>query len=136
MSMNFKIDGLEDLIQKLKTGKQKFRENAAKKMYQFAEEVMTDSKEVVPVLTGALMNTGKVFLPVEDATSITVDLGYGDESVDYALIVHEELQSPKGNPINWTRPGSGPKYLQNPFDAKSDQFAPRIAKAAVDAFTK
>ena len=97
---------------------------------------MTDSKEVVPVLTGALMNTGKVFLPVEDATSITVDLGYGDESVDYALIVHEELQSPKGNPINWTRPGSGPKYLQNPFDAKSDQLAPRIAKAAVDAFTK
>ena len=136
MSMNFKIDGLEDLIQKLKTGKQRFRENAAKEMYQFAEEVMTDSKEVVPVKTGALMNTGKVFPPVEDATSITVDLGYGDESVDYALIVHEELQSPKGNPINWTRPGSGPKYLQNPFDAKSDQFAPRIAKAAVDAFTK
>lgn len=136
MSMNFKIDGLEDLIQKLKTGKQRFRENAAKEMYQFAEEVMTDSKEVVPVKTGALMNTGKVFPPVEDATSITVDLGYGDESVDYALIVHEELQSPKGNPINWTRPGSGPKYLQNPFDAKSDQLAPRIAKAAVDAFTK
>jgi hypothetical protein len=105
-------------------------------MYQFAEEVMTDSKEVVPVLTGALMNTGKVFPPVEDDSSITVELGYGDESVDYALYVHEELQSPKGHPINWTRSGSGPKYLQNPFDQKSDQLAPRLAKATSDAFSK
>jgi hypothetical protein len=136
MSMNFKVDDLEEFINKLKDAKLKARENVKKEMYQFAEEVMTDSKQVVPVETGALMNTGKVLEPVEDTTSITVDLGYGDESVNYALYVHEELQSPKGNPINWTRPGSGPKYLQNPFDAKSDQLPPRIAKAITDAFSK
>lgn len=136
MSMEFKVRGLSDLIQKLKNAKQSFRANAAKEMYQFAEEIMTDSKQVVPVLTGALMNTGKVFPPIEDSTSITIELGYGDESVDYAIYVHEELQSPKGNPINWTRPGSGPKYLQNPFDQKSDQLAPRLAKVALDTLKK
>jgi hypothetical protein len=151
MSMDFKINGLEELIQRLNDSRRKLRQNVAKEMYQFAEEIMTDSKQVVPVLTGALMNTGKVFPPVEDSNSVTVELGYGDESVDYALIVHEELDMSRGSvfgplrkgakriaphPINWTRPGSGPKYLQNPFDQKSDQLAPRLAKAASDALTK
>jgi hypothetical protein len=134
--MEFKVTGLDDLVQKLKDAKAKLRQNAAKEMYQFAEEIMTDSKQVVPVMTGALMNTGKVFSPVEDSTSITVELGYGDASVDYALIVHEELQTPKGGQIKWTRPGSGPKYLQNPFDARSGELAPRLAKAALDSLTK
>lgn len=134
MSMDLDLKGLSDLVDLLNKGKQDARKNVAKVMYQFAEEVMTDSKQIVPVLTGALLNTGKVLPPVEDSTSITVEFGYGDESVDYALYVHEELQSPKGNPINYTRPGSGPKYLQNPFDQKADQLPPRIAQAYTDAF--
>ena len=112
-------------------------------LYQFAEEVMSDSKEVVPVDFGDLMNSGHVDLPVEDGSTIRVKMGYGNESVGYALYVHEALEgaqppSPnwswtkhaaKGLAINWTRPGSGPKYLERPLRAKQDRLPPRLLAA-------
>jgi hypothetical protein len=112
----------------------------AKELYQFAEEVMKDSKEVVPVLTGALMNTGKVQPPKDENGMISVTLGYGDEAVGYALYVHEALEgarapnpnwswakaAAKGHPIKWTRPGSGPKFLSRPLQAKQDQLPGRV----------
>jgi hypothetical protein len=33
-------------------------------------------------------------------------------SANYALFVHEMLQSQTGNSINWNRAGSGPKFLE------------------------
>lgn len=133
-SPDLKIEGLNDLIELLRKGQKKAHSDVAKVMYQFAEEVMTESKQIVPVKTGALMATGKVLPPVESAGVITVELGYGDNAIGYAIYVHEELQSPSGNPINYTRPGSGPKYLQTPFDQKSDLLAPRIAAAYQNAY--
>ena len=38
-----------------------------------------------------------------------VRLGY---NANYAAAVHEMMESPSGKPINWTRPGSGPKFLE------------------------
>ena len=33
-------------------------------------------------------------------------------NANYAVYVHEMLKSRKGKPINWSRPGSGPKFLE------------------------
>lgn len=132
--IEFKITGLAGLITDVEGAPALMHTLVAAALYQFAEEVMADSKQVVPVLTGALMNTGKVEAPVDDGRLITVMLGYGDESTPYALYVHEELQSPSGNPINWTRPGSGPKYLSNPLQAKQDELPGRVRDAVVQAF--
>ena len=131
---SFNIDGIEDFSDRLDV-LDKLIDNIGTAMYQFAEEVMTDSKAVVPVDTGALMNTGKVMQPEADDTGVSVTFGYGDESVDYAMYVHEELSAWKtGNPINWTRPGSGPKYLENPLKAKQDELPGRIMDATKSAF--
>ena len=133
-TVEFKIEGLDKLKDLLTAGRTKMRDGIKQAMYQHAEEVMAASKEIVPMKTGALMNTGKVMPPVETRTSISVDLGYGDEAVDYALIVHEELDSPKGNPIHWTRPGSGPKFLERPFNEKSAELPQKIVDAVKAAF--
>jgi len=95
-----------------------------RELYRFGEEVMTASKQVVPVKTGALMNTGKVEFPVESGKEISLTLGYGSESVGYAVYVHENL-----NAVNWTRPGSGPKYLEAPLHERQDKLGERIAQA-------
>ncbi len=124
MPLDFQIDGLADLKAKLLSAVQKLPDAVASETYQFGEEIMTDSKEVAPVDTGALMNTGHVQLPKIDGGKVSVTLGYGDESVGYALSVHENL-----NPnVHWKKPGSGPKYLENPFEARKGELAPRVAE--------
>ena len=125
MPLEFKLDGLKELQEKLLNAVAKIPDAVGKETYQLGEEIMSDAKEVTPMDTGALVNTGKVDLPVIDGGSVLVTLGFGDESVNYALSVHENL-----NPnVRWKRPGSGPKYLENPFEARKGELAPRISEA-------
>ena len=143
------VTGLKQLTDKLRNNMPKARQAVKAELYQFSEEVMTDSLEVVPWLTGTLAGTGKVQSPVEDGNVITVTMGYGDEAVGYALYVHEELDpssghavslnwswakaAAKGNSIHWTRPGSGPKFLENPLKAKQDQLPGRLKTVLMSA---
>ena len=137
------IQGMDAFITKLKQAKQAVVKGASRGMYRWAESVMTESKQIVPVDSGALMNTGKVMTPVVQGNQITVELGYGDEAVGYALIVHEMIGDSPGStygplekgkhkkfiaphPIKWTRPGSGPKYLERPFVSKQSEVIPII----------
>lgn len=85
---------------------------------------MAESKRIVPVDTGALMNTGTVMPPVDNGREIMVEMGYGSQSVDYAVYVHENMA-----PVKWQRPGSGPKYLETPLKEKQDSLPDRIASA-------
>lgn len=108
---------------------QKVKQAIAAEAYQFGEEIMAESKKIVPHDTGALEGTGHVDPPVWGPDDVTVNLGYGSEAVTYAVIVHENM-----NPdVNWTRPGSGPKYLETPWKAMQGQWPARAAKAAKDA---
>jgi hypothetical protein len=145
-SFSISIDGIDELKAKLTANAPKARQAVKVVLYQFAEEVMAASKETyVPVLTGALMNTGKVMPPVDSGDEVSVTLGYGDESVGYAIYVHEnmigfhsdiathELQG--SSTIHWTRPGSGPKYLEIPLKSVQDTLPGRIAKAYKEALT-
>jgi hypothetical protein len=133
------IQGMDAFLAKLKAAKATVVTGASRGMYQWAESVMTESKLIVPVSPhgGTLMNTGKVMLPVVTGKQIIVEMGYGDEAVDYALAVHEMIGDSPGSkdgvkhpiaphPINWTRPGSGPKYLERPFMQKQKEAVPMI----------
>ncbi len=130
------IEGLELFLGKFSDKLlREARQNVAAALYQRGEKIMAASKEVVPVLTGALMNTGKVTLPEEDGSGvIEVTVGYGDEAVDYALYVHEELDAPSGGPIQYTRPGSGPKYLSRPAEAQASELPGDVRDAIMKAF--
>src|SRR5229473_344758 len=91
-SINLEIRGVDKLSEKLQAAVPAARKTVAATVYQFAEEIMAISKERVPVDTGALMATGKVLPPTDDGGQIAVKMGYGDESVGYALYVHEALE--------------------------------------------
>jgi hypothetical protein len=124
------LNGVEQLKAKIAAAVPAARQNIKAALYQFAEEVMTASKEVVPVDTGALMNSGKVMPPEEDGDTVTVTLGYGDESVGYAVYVHEDMDPG----VHWSRPGSGPHFLANPLHERQDSLPGRIAEAAMSGF--
>jgi hypothetical protein len=125
MNISLSVSGIDKLKERLAASGAAVRKSVAAEMYQFSEEVMAASKEVVPVDTGALMATGHVELPVEDGDVVTVTLGYGDTAVGYALYVHEDM-SPT---TKWTRPGSGPKYLEGPLKERQDSLPGRLLDA-------
>jgi len=104
----------------------KVRQEVAAELYAWANDpVFNESQDIVPVDTGALMNSGNVSLPDPAADPISVTIGYGNVAVDYALAVHENLNAH----VKWTRPGSGPKYLERPFEAHQGELPERIKGA-------
>lgn len=103
-------------------------------MYEEYEVVMTESKEQVPVDTGALRGSGHVQLPKIAGAKVEVEGGYGgpagagnhggetnDEHVGYAVYVHEDLEA--------SHPVGKAKYLEDPFSAAQ----PQIEKAMIGA---
>lgn len=138
--VEFSLD-VGNLEAKLKSAIPNAKEEAKKELYQFGTEVMYVSLQRVPVDTGALMSTGRVELPVEEGSEIVVTLGYGSMSVGYAWPVHEMMEGTGrtkgvGQAIHWTRPGSGPKYLENPLKEVQDQLPGRVKDAIVRGFKK
>ncbi len=129
VKFSLEISGLDKLFLKLSAIVPAVKQAAKTELYQIAEEIMDDSKRIVPVDTGALMSTGHVDLPVDTEKGIEISLGYGGPAAPYALAVHENLD-PR---VHWQRPGSGPKYLETPWNAKKTEISPRIRKAMLDA---
>ena len=141
------VSGLDNLSDTLRANLPEAKQAVKVELYQFCEEVMTASKEIVPVLLTALMNSGKVRSPAEDGEVISVTMGYGDEASPYALYVHEALEGPhaidpnwswakkvaKGGQIDWTRPGSGPKYLTRPLQERQDKLPGRLRDVFIPA---
>ena len=153
-SFSFDISGLDGLKEAFASIPEKVRQGASVGLYQHAEVVMTASKQVVPVLTGALMGSGHVGkhagdgqgveegFVYEEGSQLMIDVGYGGPSAGYALYVHEDLvgdhplnpnwswakAEAAGKAIQFTRPGSGPKYLENPWKEHLDELPGRIGK--------
>lgn len=51
------------------------------------------TQELVPVASGALKATGRVEPGDFNANEVTVNIAYGDEVVNYAYSVHEDLEA-------------------------------------------
>lgn len=58
-----------------------------------SERLMTESKLVTPVETGALRASGIVEPPEWRGDTVTVRLGFGGPAASYAYIVHEDLMA-------------------------------------------
>lgn len=73
----------------------------------YMERIYAESQTLVPVDTGALQESGK-FTPAQLVGGVVeADITYGNEMVDYAVVVHEDLQT-------YHEPPTGAKYLENP----------------------
>ncbi len=86
-----------------------------------AEVVMTDSKDnYVPVVSGALYNSGFVEPPEFGRQKVLVRIGFGGGTTAYALRVHEA-------PVSW---GQGKnKYLTKPLKFHISTFPSLIQQA-------
>jgi len=100
---------------------QSARGQAADGLYEVAEEMMTESKQRVPVDTGALKNSGHVEKPQDTGENISVALGYGGPSAEYALTVHEDLDA-------LHKVGEA-KYLESVVREYAPYVLERVAKA-------
>lgn len=91
-----------------------------------ANAIMAVSKsEFVPVKTGTLRSTGLVMETVFAPLNITTEMRYGGgNAAKYAVPVHEK----PGSFENPTKPGTGPKYLEQPAFQAVPGMADRMAR--------
>ena len=80
---------------------------AAGALYREAERIMTEAKGRTPVDTGALRASGQVQPPEVAGSRVSVTLGFGNNSVAYAVYVHENLTA--------RHPVGEAKYLERPL---------------------
>ena len=84
-------------------------------------EDMENTNPTIPVLTGNLRaswfidikkreNIAKKYAFAAEAGFSTA--GLDPDGKEYAVYVHEMIDEAYGKKINWTRPGSGPKFLE------------------------
>lgn len=86
-----------------------------------ANAIMTESKLIVPVDTGALRGTGTVEPATWFGDTVMVLLRYGGEGVDYAVPVHEILP-PR---INHRLPTMA-KFLELPMNGARWEWMDRV----------
>lgn len=144
-----------DVKVKIKEVAAKVRQELQQATKKFAEEVLTASKKVTPKDLGTLRDSGRVEKGTDDKKLIQYKVGYGGAAKDYALYVHEALEGPHAvslnwswakaaagrnkqkyqkktaNYIHWTTPGTGPKYLENPFKEMRNELPKRLQEALI-----
>lgn len=98
-------------------------------LYAEGQGILTQSRELCPVDTGALRASGYVSVPVRQGQYLVMEIGYGGvaaqvnpktgQSTDgYALIVHENLEA--------FHPVGQAKYLEVPFNAARPGMSNRL----------
>ena len=127
------IKGLEAVKRNLESLKSKSVAETRRGLYVSAELIMTQSKKIVPVDTGALRSTGHVKPPVDTPGRIEIELGYGGpagkgdkagKDLGYGIWVHERMDAQH-------KVGEA-KFLQKPFEIA----APGVAAALVESLHK
>lgn len=86
------IKGQEKLIANLEKLVASRVQEAGAALRAEGELIMTEAKRRTPVLTGVLRGSGHVTGPEPGAT-IEVRLAFGGPAADYAVYVHENMQS-------------------------------------------
>jgi len=118
--IGIEIKGVEFVLRKLKTVAKEYPEAMGAALYQEAEIIMAKSVQYCPVDTAALIMSRYIGRPKADSQGINVVMGYGKK---YAIYVHE-----MSGAVNWTKPGSGSKFLERAIDESRRGFVPRLAR--------
>ena len=120
-----KIKHTDELRRKLKAAGPLAVKALASAALEEQEKVMALSQDRVPVKYKVLKGSGIVLSPKVRRTRVTVVAGYGGAASAYALKVHEML----GENVQWTTPGTGPKYLESAFDERAPHMPRRMARS-------
>ncbi len=97
-----------------------------KTLEDIGEDLKRKSQAVVPYDEGDLHDSAYVNRSSENGNPY-VEVGY---RAPYALYVHEQIHgSYQGPPVNYTTPGTGGKYLENPYLQERGRYAEMLKDA-------
>ena len=114
---------LTDVLRNLNLTVEGINKNAEKAIEKCCLDLKRKAIDKTPMDSGALRRSGAV--NVEKSGLKTVGkVSFGGGEVDYADIVHE-----MPNTVNWTEPGTGNKYLENPLKENAQKYLNDIKEA-------
>jgi len=76
-----------------------------------AQQIFEKSQEYAPMDEGHLRESAKIHEIKWEGNVVKTSISYGNEKVNYAYFVHEDMPSAI-SPKKYTTDGTGPKYLQ------------------------
>lgn len=128
VNVYFQFENADEIIQAIIASGEEGALAAARALRAEAQEVLAHSQMEVPVDTGALKNSGRIDPIVgikTTANSMEVDVVYGSTAADYAVYVHENLEShhPHGNA----------KFVEGPLLRQMNGISERIADKVMKA---
>lgn len=91
MADGFFIQGIPELFWNIEKETDAILKRLASTLYQEALRILEIAKSRVPVKTGALRASGKVHPPVITKNEVSVMISFGDETVTWAVPVHERM---------------------------------------------
>jgi len=112
--------GAEAIAAKLRQLVARLPEEAANALFEEAQIEMTEAKQRTPVDTGALRASGRVHPPKIVGHDISVALTFGGPAVDYAIVVHEDLDA--------VHPVGQAKFLELTLNESRPHLLQRVAR--------
>jgi hypothetical protein len=95
------------LMALLSIGGPKVLKTTAQALYKEGAAIFEESQDEVPIDTNALRTSGQLGFPTIEGKNVVVEISYGGAAVDYAMIVHEDLEAQRKH-------GKKAKYLEDP----------------------
>ena len=114
---------LNDVLRNLNITVATMNENVEKQIEKCSQDLLRKAIDKTPMDKGELRKRGAVEVE-KKGLKTTGRVSFGDSQVDYADIVHE-----MPNDVNWTEPGTGNKYLENPLKENAEKYLDSIKEA-------
>jgi len=117
MGINMRLIGMKQLQNNLNKAVKGLQMRSADALFVVASNIKNDMDSkppLMPVDTGAMRARFRI-IGIQNANpnKRSVLLGWPSRGKEeYAPYVHEMTQPPYEHDINWTRPGSGPKFFE------------------------
>ena len=114
---------LNDVLRNLNATVTAINKKSEKQIEKCCQDLLSKAVDRVPKDTKELMKSGAVEVEKNELKT-TGKVSFGGGQVDYADIVHE-----MPNNVNWTEPGTGNKYLENPLKENAKKYLDSIKEA-------
>ena len=114
---------LNDVLRNLNITVATMNKNVEKQIEKCSQDLLRKAIDKTPMDKGELRKSGAVEVE-KKGLKTTGKVSFGDGQVDYADIVHE-----MPNDVNWTEPGTGNKYLENPLKENAKKYLDSIKEA-------
>lgn len=119
MARASEIKGFDKVMDNLNKEIQNVKDRSLKGLIEgvaLIREDMDKTEPLIPLDTGNL-RASWFTTPHKDENTLFVVCGFG---ANYAIYVHEMVDK-SGKAINWSRPGSGPKFFESSFKRNSQR---------------